>query len=73
MGENYTGTADDRRYSSEAVDVTYNLKRCIHAAECVIRLNEVFDIQKRPWIQPGLSHLGTGTRQHHLKDQRAGW
>jgi hypothetical protein len=23
MGENYTGTADDRRYSSEAVDVTY--------------------------------------------------
>ena len=55
MGENYTGKADDRRYSSEAVDVTYNLKRCIHAAECVSRLNEVFDIQKRPWIQPGNS------------------
>jgi CDGSH-type Zn-finger protein/uncharacterized Fe-S cluster protein YjdI len=53
MSEKYTGTADDRRYTSEAVDVTYNLKRCVHAAECVSRLNEVFDTQNRPWIQPG--------------------
>lgn len=52
MSEKYTGTADDRRYSSEHVDVTYNLERCIHAAECVNRLHEVFDTQKRPWIQP---------------------
>lgn len=55
MGDKYRGTADDRRYTSEAVDVAYNLKRCIHAAECVSRLNEVFDTQKRPWIQPGNS------------------
>jgi CDGSH-type Zn-finger protein/uncharacterized Fe-S cluster protein YjdI len=53
MSVKYTGAADDRRYTSEAVDVTYNLKRCIHAAECVSRLQEVFDTKKRPWIQPG--------------------
>jgi CDGSH-type Zn-finger protein/uncharacterized Fe-S cluster protein YjdI len=55
VSEKYTGTADDRRYTSEAVDVTYSVKRCIHAAECVSRLHEVFDTQKRPWIQPGKS------------------
>jgi CDGSH-type Zn-finger protein/uncharacterized Fe-S cluster protein YjdI len=55
MSEKYTGTADDRRYTSEAVDITYSLKRCIHAEECVSRLHEVFDTQKRPWIQPGNS------------------
>jgi len=53
MSEKYTGTAEDRRYTSEAVDVNYNVKRCIHAAECVSRLHEVFDLNKRPWIQPG--------------------
>jgi CDGSH-type Zn-finger protein/uncharacterized Fe-S cluster protein YjdI len=53
MNEKYTGAEDDRRYTSEAIDVTYNLRRCIHAEECVNRLHEVFDTQKRPWIQPG--------------------
>ncbi len=55
MSDKYTGTVDDRRYSSKDVDVTYSFKRCIHAAECVSRLKEVFDTQKRPWIQPGNS------------------
>jgi uncharacterized Fe-S cluster protein YjdI len=32
------------------VDITYNVKRCIHAEYCVKRLSEVFDKQKRPWI-----------------------
>lgn len=48
MAEKYTG--EDRRYSGEEVDVTYNVKRCIHAKQCVNRLAEVFDTQKRPWI-----------------------
>ena len=43
MSDKYTGMADDRRYEGEQVDVTYSLKRCIHAAECVSRLHEVFD------------------------------
>ncbi|MDX1417749.1 MAG: (4Fe-4S)-binding protein, partial [Candidatus Promineifilaceae bacterium] len=55
MSEKYRGRIDDRRYTSDAVDVTYNLVRCIHAAECVRRLGEVFDTSKRPWIQPANS------------------
>ena len=27
-------------------------KRCLHFAECVLGLPEVFDVKKRPWIQP---------------------
>lgn len=41
-----------KRYTSEAVDVTYSVRRCIHAAECVRGLPAVFDTNKRPWIQP---------------------
>ena len=59
MSEKYKGRADDRRYTSEDIDVTYNLKRCIHAAECVSRLNVVFDTKKRPWIQPVNSSADT--------------
>lgn len=41
-----------RQYETDAITVTYDLKRCIHAAECVKRLPSVFDTNKRPWIQP---------------------
>ena len=50
MSEKYTGRADDRRYEGDEVDITYNLKRCIHAKFCVNGLSSVFDIDKRPWI-----------------------
>ncbi|MEZ4594473.1 MAG: CDGSH iron-sulfur domain-containing protein [Chloroflexota bacterium] len=41
-----------KQYSSDQIDVSYDLKRCIHAAECVRGLPAVFDVAKRPWIQP---------------------
>ncbi len=41
-----------RTYTSDDIDVTYDGARCIHAAECVRHLSQVFDTQKRPWIQP---------------------
>ena len=41
-----------RRYSSDEIDVTWDAKRCIHAAECVRGLPIVFDTSQRPWIQP---------------------
>lgn len=41
-----------REYRGEAINVTYSLFRCIHAEECVNRMGEVFDNQKRPWIHP---------------------
>jgi len=50
MTDKYKGKADDRRYQGEDVDITYSFKRCIHAKECVNRLSEVFDVNKRPWI-----------------------
>jgi CDGSH-type Zn-finger protein/uncharacterized Fe-S cluster protein YjdI len=48
----YTGQHDDRLYHGEKVDVTYNINRCIHSAFCTRRLSEVFDREKRPWINP---------------------
>jgi CDGSH-type Zn-finger protein/uncharacterized Fe-S cluster protein YjdI len=52
MSDQYTGKSMDRRYTGQAVDITYNVKRCIHAEECVHRLGEVFDSKRRPWISP---------------------
>ena len=41
-----------KRYTSDPIDVTYEARRCIHAAECVRGLAAVFDTAQRPWIQP---------------------
>jgi len=41
-----------RTYSSDSIEVTYDIRRCIHAAECVRTLPAVFDPDKRPWIDP---------------------
>jgi CDGSH-type Zn-finger protein/uncharacterized Fe-S cluster protein YjdI len=46
----YHGKIDDRRYTGDQADITYNLKRCIHAQECIHRLSTVFDNKRRPWI-----------------------
>ncbi len=52
MSEKYTGQAQDRRYNGVDVDISYNVKRCIHAEHSVNQLALVFDKQKRPWINP---------------------
>ena len=52
MAEKYTGQPMDRRYVGEQIDITYSLKRCIHAGKCVIHLPDVFDRHGRPWIRP---------------------
>jgi CDGSH-type Zn-finger protein/uncharacterized Fe-S cluster protein YjdI len=39
-----------RTYETEQLRVTYDTARCIHAAECVHGLPEVFDPDRRPWI-----------------------
>jgi CDGSH-type Zn-finger protein/uncharacterized Fe-S cluster protein YjdI len=46
-------TSKLHRYEGRALAVTYDAKRCIHAAECVRGLPEVFDPGAKPWIQPG--------------------
>jgi CDGSH-type Zn-finger protein/uncharacterized Fe-S cluster protein YjdI len=39
-------------YRSEQITVQYNVKRCIHAAECARGLPVVFDPKQKPWAQP---------------------
>jgi CDGSH-type Zn-finger protein/uncharacterized Fe-S cluster protein YjdI len=45
-----------KAYRSEKIAVSFDIVRCIHARECVRGLPEVFDTEKRPWIQPDESH-----------------
>ncbi len=39
-------------YPGETIDVYYDRKRCIHAAECGRGLKEVFNARETPWIAP---------------------
>jgi uncharacterized Fe-S cluster protein YjdI len=41
-----------KSYPSGAAVVKYSPKLCIHAAECVRGLPEVFQPSQKPWIQP---------------------
>ncbi|MDJ0462692.1 (4Fe-4S)-binding protein [Streptomyces sp. H27-C3] len=41
-----------KRYTGRLVDVTFEPGRCLHAAECIRGLPYVFDLERRPWIQP---------------------
>ena len=41
-----------RTYEGDGIVVEYDLKRCIHSAECVRGLPDVFDPDRVPWIDP---------------------
>ena len=41
-----------RHYADDAIDITYDARRCIHAGECIRGLPAVFDTARRPWILP---------------------
>ena len=41
-----------REYSDEAITVSFDLVRCIHAEECIRGLPKVFAKDKRPWVDP---------------------
>jgi uncharacterized Fe-S cluster protein YjdI len=41
-----------RHYCDDAIEITYDAHRCIHAAECIRGLPAVFDGGRRPWIAP---------------------
>ncbi|WP_326757479.1 (4Fe-4S)-binding protein [Streptomyces phaeochromogenes] len=47
-----SGEPERKTYQAESITVTFEAGRCLHAAECVHGLPEVFDTTKRPWIQP---------------------
>ena len=41
-----------KRYPTEELDVIWKPKLCIHAAECVKRLPNVYDPKAKPWVTP---------------------
>jgi uncharacterized Fe-S cluster protein YjdI/CDGSH-type Zn-finger protein len=47
-----------KAYQAEGVTVYFNARRCIHSAECVRGLPDVFDTKQRPWIQPANAVAG---------------
>jgi CDGSH-type Zn-finger protein/uncharacterized Fe-S cluster protein YjdI len=42
-----------KTYASGTIAVRFEPRRCIHAAECVRGLPDVFDPDRKPWIEPG--------------------
>ena len=68
-------------YENDEIKVIYDVKRCIHAKECVKGLSKVFDPNKRPWIQPGeassekiratVERCPTGALHYEMKDESA--
>ncbi|MEE2038979.1 (4Fe-4S)-binding protein [Nocardiopsis sp. CT-R113] len=47
-----SGESEKKAYEGRSITVTFEGGRCLHAAECVRGLPEVFDTARRPWIQP---------------------
>lgn len=41
-----------KTYDGRGIEVSFDAARCIHAARCVAGLPEVFDVKRRPWIDP---------------------
>jgi CDGSH-type Zn-finger protein/uncharacterized Fe-S cluster protein YjdI len=67
-------------YTSEDVTVTFIARRCIHSAECLRRLPQVFDTRRHPWIEPtaaggdpivaAIEHCPSGALHFERKDGR---
>lgn len=67
-------------YENKELQVTWDLKRCIHAEECVHGLPDVFDPTRKPWIDPDkesdseklietIEKCPTGALQYHFKNK----
>jgi uncharacterized Fe-S cluster protein YjdI len=68
-------------YATDAITVTFDPARCIHAAECIRAQPAVFDSTRRRWIRPELGSPGeiaaavhrcpTGALHYELRDGAA--
>jgi CDGSH-type Zn-finger protein/uncharacterized Fe-S cluster protein YjdI len=66
-------------YRAQAIEVSYDVGRCIHAAECVRSLPQVFDPKAKPWINPeaadadavatAIHRCPTGALHYERRDQ----
>ena len=45
-------TGKIHEYKGKEITVRYDVRRCIHAAECARGLPSVFDPDRRPWVDP---------------------
>jgi len=52
-------------YKGDEIKVTFDVNRCIHSAECTNGLPEVFDVDKKPWVQPDNSSPGKVAKVIH--------
>lgn len=69
-------------YPGEKITIHYDLKRCIHSAECTRGLSSVFDINRKPWIDPNgaeadaiaevITRCPTGALHFERKDKGPG-
>ncbi|WP_281856056.1 CDGSH iron-sulfur domain-containing protein [Litoreibacter halocynthiae] len=41
-----------KEYEGKDITVSFDLKRCVHARNCFLKLPTVFDPKQRPWVQP---------------------
>lgn len=41
-----------KKYSGESIEISFDMKRCIHARNCFLKLPQVFDPSRRPWVDP---------------------
>ncbi|MFJ7088255.1 (4Fe-4S)-binding protein [Streptomyces griseus] len=67
-----------KSYDGEGIVVGFDPHRCLHAAECVRGLPTVFDVGRRPWVQPGnapadevadvVHRCPSGALQYHRTD-----
>lgn len=41
-----------KEYQGDQITVSFDMSRCIHARNCFLKLPQVFDPGRRPWVQP---------------------
>jgi CDGSH-type Zn-finger protein/uncharacterized Fe-S cluster protein YjdI len=41
-----------RTYAGKDIEISFDMSRCIHARNCFLKLPQVFDPARRPWVDP---------------------
>ncbi len=41
-----------KTYDGTSISISFDMKRCIHARNCFLKLPQVFDPARRPWVDP---------------------
>ena len=41
-----------KKYTGASIEIGFEMKRCIHARNCFLKLPQVFDPNRRPWVDP---------------------